>query len=93
MFGVSTSSSRNSKNWDSNFLILVEGPTDDINDSFVEPEKNFNIILSNEKQNVAQVFLLTVIIAIFMSKDLLLELFLSHRYFNLKVLIIYFLIS
>ena len=74
-------------------MILVEGPTDDINDSFVEPEKNFNIILSNEKQNVAQVFLLTVIIAIFMSKDLLLELFLSHRYFNLKVLIIYFLIS
>lgn len=74
-------------------MILVEGPTDDINDSFVEPEKSFNIILSNEKQNVAQVFLLTVIIAIFMSKDLLLELFLSHRYFNLKVLIIYFLIS
>ena len=38
-FSVDTSSSRLSENHDSNFLIVAEGPTDDINDSFCESEK------------------------------------------------------
>ena len=69
MFGVGTSSSRNSENRESNFLILVKGPADNINDSFFEPEKRFGIILPSEIQNVVQVCIISVIIVIFMSKD------------------------
>ena len=43
MFGFVTSSSRNSENRESNFLILVEEPTDDINGSFGKPQKRFSI--------------------------------------------------
>ena len=44
IFGVHNSLSRHSENCKSNFLTLNEGPTDNINNKVVEPEKKFSSI-------------------------------------------------
>ena len=52
-FGVDTSSSRLFENRESNFLILAEGPSDDIKNSFFASEKNCLIlILPYQEPNV-----------------------------------------
>ena len=52
-FGVDISSSRLFENHESNFLILAEGPSDDINNSFCESEKEgLLLILPNQEPNI-----------------------------------------
>ena len=49
IFGVANSSSSHTDNCKNNFLVLGEGPTDDINDSIGAAEKKFSINFSKAK--------------------------------------------
>ena len=53
IFGVDNSSSSHANNRKNNYLMLGEGPTSGINESFGSPEKNFSIHFSNQTQNFA----------------------------------------
>ena len=64
IFGVDNSSSSHTDNRKNNFLVLGEGPTDDINSSIGEAKKKFNINFSNAKKNFASVCIAMVIIVI-----------------------------
>ena len=49
IFGVDNSSSSHTNNWKNVFLVLGEGPTDDINGSIGAAQKRFSINLSTVK--------------------------------------------
>ena len=49
IFGVDNSSLSHTNNWKNVFLVLGEGPTDDVNGSIGEAQKRFSINLSTVK--------------------------------------------
>ena len=70
IFGVDNSSSPHANNRKNNYLMLGEGPTSGINESFGSPEKNFSIHFSNQTQNFAWVsnIMLMIVICFLMEK-------------------------
>ena len=66
IFGVDNSSSFQTDNSQDSFLILGEGPTDDINGSIGAPEKKSLVsILVKRRQNFARVWITILIIVFF----------------------------
>ena len=49
-FGVDITASRHSYDHEIKFLVLVEGPTDDVNDSVGETEKKLSINITYQQQ-------------------------------------------
>ena len=77
IFGVDNSSSSHGDNRKNNFLMLGLGPTFRVNGSFGSPEKKIILILLEQLQNFARVYITMLIIVI----CLLME----RKYSNLKL--------
>ena len=60
IFGVDNSSSYQTDNGKNNFLVLVEGPTQGINDSTGAAEKKLVLTLVKETQNFVYVYITMV---------------------------------
>ena len=58
VFGVDNSSLSHADNHENNFLVLCECPTFEINGSFCSPEKGLLLMLVNQTQNFAWVFII-----------------------------------
>ena len=66
VFGVDNSSLSHADNHKNNFLVLCECPTFEINGSFCSPEKGLLLMLVNQTQNFAWVFIIMLIIVIYL---------------------------
>ena len=58
IFGVDISSLSHTDNWKNNFLVLGEGPTDDINGNIGAEDEHFNVNFNKAKKDFAFEFAL-----------------------------------
>ena len=69
IFGVANSSSSHSDNCKNDLLILSEGQTFGINESFASPEKRFSINLMKQTKNLVWIFITMLVIVICLSVE------------------------